>query len=95
MATDLLEERAKRNFDMQEMTVALLGGQKKYDEVMSFYKFGESDPILRNSEKFHDLSREEEMELLLKKARRIYDLDKKTYYEDADEAYFSWSGVLF
>ena len=35
------------------------------------------------------------MELLLKKARRIYDLDKKTYYEDADEAYFSWSGVLF
>ena len=54
-----MEERAKRNFDMQEMTVALLGGQKKYDEVMSFYKFGESDPILRNSEKFHDLSREE------------------------------------
>ena len=65
VASDLLEERLKRNFDMQEMNITLLGGRKKYDEVMAFFKFAESDPILRNSEKFNDMTREEQMACLL------------------------------
>ncbi len=90
VAPDLLEERAKRNFNVQELTLALAGGQQNFDEYIRNVKFIESDPILRNSEKFYDMTREEQMEVLFKKIRRSFELDRKTYYQDMGPQYFQW-----
>lgn len=40
----------------------------------------ESDPILLNTEKWYDMTREEQLELGFQRARRVYELNKEKYY---------------
>lgn len=94
VAPDLLEERAKRNFDAEELTHALYGGKQGYDEYVRIHTFIESDPILRNDEKFYEMTREEQMEVLFKKVRRSYELDKDNYYLNQGESYFHWAASV-
>ena len=50
----------------------------------------ESDPILRNSELWYDYTREEQMEHFLKKARRVWELNKEKYYHNYEPDYIVW-----
>lgn len=61
VAQDLLEERSHKNFDQEELTVALFGGKEELTDFREHIALMESDPILRNTEKWYDMTREEQM----------------------------------
>lgn len=61
VATDLLEERAKCNFNMNEMALLLYGGKEELDIVKGWVSEMEGDSILRNNEKWYEMTREEQM----------------------------------
>ena len=76
VAQDLEEERLKANFNAQELTMSWFGGKDKWEENKALMQAIESDPILRNTEKWYDMTREEQWENLFIKARRFYETDK-------------------
>lgn len=55
----------------------------------------ESDPILRNTEKWYDMTREEQIELNFLRARRIYDTNKEKYYSNYKVVYVPWFSAMF
>lgn len=55
----------------------------------------ENDPILRNSEKWYDMTREEQWETLFKKAKRIYEIDRVRFYHKYKVAYIPWFSAMF
>jgi hypothetical protein len=62
VASDLEEERNKCNFNKDELTDILFGGREIYEEIKADLDIMESDPILRNTEKWYDFTREEMFE---------------------------------
>jgi hypothetical protein len=61
VSPDLKEERDNSNFDKEEMKVLLFGSKKMLDTYESWIKDMESDPILRPTEKFYEMTREEQL----------------------------------
>lgn len=55
----------------------------------------ESDELLKNNEKWYEMTREEQMETVIKKSRRVYELDKETYYQNYESSSFSWYNIMF
>lgn len=55
----------------------------------------ESDDVLRNSEKFYEMTREEQLSAMLHKARRVYDINKHKYYTNYQNGYFHWFYMMF
>mmetsp|Transcript_18121 Transcript_18121/g.30956 ORF Transcript_18121/g.30956 Transcript_18121/m.30956 type:complete len:84 (+) Transcript_18121:40-291(+) len=60
VATDLLEERAKKDFDEKVGggLVSLID-KECHDRYKEAVEFTSSDPIMRNSHKFYEMTREE------------------------------------
>lgn len=50
----------------------------------------EGDEILRNTEQWYDMTREEQWENLFKKAKRFYEVNKGKYYQNYDVSYIPW-----
>ena len=71
VASDLLEERQKIDFDQQEVGEWLYNGKEGLNRYNSYCEIIQNDPILRNSEEFFDLTRTEQMMVLKKKTQRI------------------------
>ena len=55
----------------------------------------ENDDVLRNTEKWYDMTREEQIEYNFKRARRAYDLNKEKYYHNYDVTYIPWFSAMF
>lgn len=82
VSPDLLEERQKCNFDTEELAVILNYGKDKLDQLRAWKKVADADPILRNTHKYYDMTREEQMVNGFQKVKRAYELDKKQYFHD-------------
>lgn len=80
VSPDLLEERAKCNFNQEELTEIIYGGKELRDEYLSWHKDMEKDPILQNNEKFYEMTREEMMENQMRKIKRLYELNREKYF---------------
>lgn len=62
---------------------------------MSFVKDMENDPILINNEKWYELTREEQYEIMLKKVRRYYDAYRDKYFTNYKFSYIPWWTIAF
>ena len=62
VASDLLDERKKCNFNQEEF-MNLIITKKHADYFKRTIKIMESDPILKNTHKYYDMTREEQMVL--------------------------------
>jgi hypothetical protein len=80
VASDLEDERAHCNFDQKELTLKLFKDQESLNDVLEDIRIMESDPILRNTEKWYELNRDETFDLQLKKVARYYELYKEKYF---------------
>ena len=49
---------------------------------MDWMNLIDNDPILRNTHKFYEMTREEAIEYNLKKMRRLYELKKDTLFKN-------------
>jgi len=79
VAPDLLEERKKCNYDQAELSAYLWGGPAEQERVRGFYRDMESHPDTVFTEKFYDMTREEQIEDGLKRFRAYYDLYSEKY----------------
>ena len=60
VASALLEERANRDFELEGGSIFKhLDYFNNYDHYVQFDRFMQSDPVLRNSHSFYDMTREE------------------------------------
>lgn len=71
VSPDLLDERAKCNFDKGLMQNFLLGTERNILWKQAMDDFG-SDPELRNTLKFYDMTREEMMIDLWRRMNEVY-----------------------
>ena len=71
VAPDLIEERAKCDFDQDELREFLAGGADSLAVQKETYDMFGSDPELRNYLAFNDLSQEEKKISLLKLIRTL------------------------
>lgn len=76
--SDLQEERDKCNFDMNLETNGLSNCMDKVhtQRYRDAIEFMESDPLLKNTHKFYQMSRKEAWDYQIKKLRRAYELGK-------------------
>ena len=95
MASDLLEERAKRDFDSENNEVFIKTISPDYYIPAKEYKeFIMSDPVLRPTHKYYDMTREEMWIEQMKKARRAYELRKDKYFVNMPTDKVMWSNFI-
>lgn len=87
-SSDLLEERAKKDFTGSFLD---LYHQPTVQRAKEVYAFMESDPRLHNSHKFYDMTRQEMMTEGLRKANVAYQLGKQKWFLDHDPKEIHWS----
>ena len=68
---DLKAEREKASFDTEELKTFLMGGKARRAEVEELKALFASDPKLANTHKWFDMTREEMMDHLYKRAERL------------------------
>ena len=59
-----------------------MGGAAQRKEVEELNALFESDPLLRNSHKWFDMTREEQMAFMYKRCERLHQIDHKRFYTD-------------
>jgi len=70
--------------------LSYFGGKEMLDTYRDHIQAMENDPILRNNEKWYDMTREEQIEHNFKRARRAYEINKEKYYHNYDVTYIPW-----
>lgn len=80
VASDLVEERAKRNFDSEGNNAFLNILGPDHLAAKEAEEFIKSDPILMNSHKWYEMTREEQWIDHMKKFRRAWELAKQKYF---------------
>ena len=83
VAPELIEERAKCQFNQEELRVFLHGGQeelKAWNYMMN--TFGD-DPQTRNSIDFYDMTPHEMQENLWKRMKIVYEKHKEPFFENS------------
>lgn len=55
----------------------------------------ESDPILRNTEKWYDMTREEQMENHFKRAKKVHEIARAKYFTNYEVDYITWFQQVF
>ncbi len=88
VAPEMKEERDKCNFDQNEMSELLYGGKEWLDTVKGWNKDFDSDQILRNSEKWYEMTRAEQLEINMAKMKQLYLTNKEKYYHKLGLVYF-------
>ena len=90
-ATELVEERAKCNFDMAEMEDIIF---KKSPEVKAQFKGLwddlQNDPVLKTTHQYYEWTREEIQYNWMKKLNYMYHKDKKRYFGQMPNVRFNW-----
>ena len=81
VASDLLEERKKCNFDQEEFFNLILT-KKHVDYFKRSIEIMESDPILKNTHKYYDMTREEQMVLGMQKVKRGVQLHGFKFFQE-------------
>ena len=56
VSPDLLNERAKKDFDSLELGTFLMGGKERVDASAKVLGLLEEDPTMRNSIEFYDMT---------------------------------------
>ena len=56
VSPDLLNERAKLDFDQKELEEFLMGGKEKNDAYKKFFKLLDEDPATRNHVEFYEMT---------------------------------------
>ena len=91
MATELLDERAKCNFDMKELEdfINLIPDNIKahYEKVKNDV---DNDPELQLTHKYYEMTPEEIQQMWMRKMNRLYKIDRKTYFETPWHVKFYW-----
>lgn len=77
------------------MTESWFGSKEKWEEYKAQMHDMESDPVLCNTEKWYDMTREEQLELGFQRARRVYELNKSKYYHNYEVSYIPWYSAMF
>lgn len=95
VAADLEEERKKCYFDQKEMTLLVWGGQTEYGKVRGFIEDMEAIPELRGTEKWYDMTREEQQENALMRLRKMYDVYNSKYFKNYTQSYVPWFALTF
>lgn len=95
VASDLLEERKKINFDNKELALITWNGQEDYSRILGLYGDLKEDPLKQSSEKWYDMTREEQQENALKRLRRYYDTHREKYFTGFKFSYYPWSTISF
>lgn len=54
----------------------------------------ESDPTIMSTEKWYDMTRDEQIEHNFKKVKRIYEI-KKEYFNNNEIDYITWYQLMF
>jgi hypothetical protein len=87
VSSDLLEERANKNFTGSMREVLSHPGYVRMDEAVEFM---ESHPGLANSHTFYDMTRGEQQKDLMRKANLAYKLGKDKWFikHEADEQWW-------
>ena len=95
VASCLLEERDKKDFtiDHGEVFGPILN-KEHYQRCADAMKFMESDPILRNTHKFYEMTIEEMWEHQMKKCRRAFELDREKWFYKHKCNQIIWSSVM-
>jgi len=88
---DLLDERAKKVFDAEELEQFFLGNEW-LDNLQPFYSDIEANPSMKSTFTWYDMTREEKMEHWWKRYNFVAHLDRKKYYDEASpETYGAWA----
>ncbi|TNV82173.1 hypothetical protein FGO68_gene6753 [Halteria grandinella] len=95
VSSDLQAERNNCNFDQLELTHLLWGGQKEYQRVRGIIADVERYEVLKGSEKWYDMSREEQHENALLRLRTMYDKYFDKYFKEYKPSMTSWWSVGF
>ena len=82
VAPELVAERAKRNFDEQEMYEFFYGDKISRDAHEKFMNIVAKHPELRNNEKFFELNAEEMQENMMRRMKFLFDNYKKEFFTD-------------
>jgi len=69
---DLERERQNADFDTAELVVFLNGGQKLHDLKQDILQLAEAEPLIHSSHKWFDMTREEKLEVMYKRAERLH-----------------------
>jgi len=80
---------------MEELITLMKGDSSIRARIEGLWRDMESDPILRHSEKFYEMSREEQYVELLKRVRRYYDLYNDKYFKNFEWSYIPWYNISF
>ena len=56
--------------------------------MQGFFSDFDNDQILRNDEKWYDLTREEQMVKNMQKVKRLYEMNKQKYFHNVGNMYF-------
>ena len=81
VSPDLLEERAKCNFDQEELRLFLHGGEDRLRVWKNMIKVFGDDPELRNTLEFHDMTPHEMQENLWKRLKVAYEKHRDFFFE--------------
>jgi hypothetical protein len=65
---------------MNEMSELLYENKASLDKFKGWVKLAEDDEALRNSEKWYEMTREEQMVLNMQKTKRYYEIDREKYF---------------
>jgi hypothetical protein len=95
VSSDLEEERKHRNFDNKELAILIWNGEQDYLRMKDIYADLQADKGLQSSEKWYDMSREEQMEDALRRLRRYYDLHRQKYFDGFKAHYVPWWCIAF
>ena len=95
VSSDLEEERKHCNFDNKELAKLIWNGEQDYIRVKDIWADLQADKGLQSSEKFYDMSREEQMEDALRRLRRYYDLHREKYFDGFKGHYVPWWCISF
>ena len=92
VATELLEERAKRNFDQKELKLITFNMpdeiDAKWNRVVSDM---ETDPELALTHEYYEMTREEIQLMWMKKLNHLYfKKDRDFYFKTRHSVQFEW-----
>ena len=84
VAPDLLAERAKCDFNQQEMREFLAGDKERYESTKREFSRFAQNPALRNHLKWYELDPEEKQEDLWRRNKIIYESYGKELFKELE-----------
>lgn len=90
VSADLLDERAKCDFDQAQVTDLFFCGRRHFELFLKWSELVDSDPVLRNDPSWYEMTREEMQECLVRKTRRLYELNRQQFFHEFETGTYQW-----